>query len=1015
MGITCRFRTKNGCSYDCFNKSDGTKGISLLTLNSWDYASQLKLLAILGFSSNFTFIPKNFFICSEHFTPDSIEKSSLNGSSSLKKNPTVRNSPFEVINLQSSIRSFSDIVSGVRFFFVGKLPQFWHLEFFEKHVSFFKLMSKGRKGLVIAQEVCIDDGLKIHWLVNGIAVAHQFEPKNWESVLAMINEITSNEAPPQPSQEDYFKRDVNIFKKINWNLDGFIAFEYALNILKTLDMLQLDSERNLKWKILLDQLKNFFSTPRRFRYSWETRLVSSFVKNISTAAYKVLSNFFNLPSITTLNVLARNLHTTDNISFLKNAAARCTAAEKNVLIAIDEIALDSKIEYKLGQMNGFTHDGKVAKTAQGFFATSTAGNFSELICLRPINGCTASQLKEMLFEVIKLMQDCGFTVVCVVADNHTINQSLFKMLTKGSKTVWFPNPMKEGRKVFCRYDQVHLIKNIRNKWINQRDADKTMLLPNFASVIANPETDDHSPEFAKFQHIRNLFLAESNLMPRAAHRLTHNVCFPSVFEKQNVKLVDRLFDASTSAALDSFYGESVKGTVFALRLFKKWFDIQNVLRANETLNEDKMALKRETYQNSPSFLFLKQFVVYLDVWARMIEGKPLASRQGLTKMTHSALRFTTQSTIEFVEYMFEFHPEVDYLLLGKLSSDPIEDCFGKLRWFAGNSYRISVTQALESLKKMRMRTTLSWLINDPSLELVKPDLANSSLTEEAWDSLQEVLNDDKYINESPSIPTSAVVHIAGFCAAKCYIRLGDKCCSACYHLFADSKGGLIQGDVYQNLRQLGVKENQGLTIPSELGINVAHQMSSIIQAINQNVNYKAVFNQTGVHQQKVLWMFADSVLRSTEADPEKICNTCNMKQVEVLQWFIRPLCNTLLVAYKNAQNDEFKIAEAEKKKSRFAKSQQQRTDWIVEATAVDNEHLEQHTEDYYVASTSQQQVHKLKVLNKAPSTQAIRRSVRKPHKAVGYVSDSETDVSSASDQDMDSGSDVSLMDCDSDS
>lgn len=480
MGKSCKFRTTNGCSYDCKNESDPARGISAFSLSTWDPVAQMKLLSLLGFRSTYAFDPKNFFICSQHFSAESIEFSPFNGHKTLKKNPQIVDKTFDIID--PFIRSFSTLVSGIRFFFTDKLPAFWHIAVFDNHLSLYKLMSKGKNGLVITEEICIDRQLKTYWLVDGIPVQHdssETQAVDWETLNTFIWKVLSSEKPPTPQEKVKFDLGLKVLKKINWEIDAEKAFKYATMVLETIDMSLIDIERTLKWKILLDQLKNFFTSPRGLRYCWETRLAASFIKNVSTAAYKVLTTFFNLPSTRTLSTMARNLHSTDNVSFLKNAAAQCTDAEKNILIAVDEIALDPKIEYKSGRINGFSHDGKVAKTAQGFFASSVAGKFSELISLEPINGCTATVLKEMLFDIIDVLQECGFTVVCIVTDNHTINQSLFKILTKENKTVWFPNPTKEGHKIFCRFDQVHLFKNIRNAWLNKKDVEKTFLFPDF--------------------------------------------------------------------------------------------------------------------------------------------------------------------------------------------------------------------------------------------------------------------------------------------------------------------------------------------------------------------------------------------------------------------------------------------------------------------------------------------------------------------------------------------------------
>lgn len=1014
MGRKCQFRRKNGCDADCMNQADSTKGISTFSLSTWDVSAALNLLALLGFSTNYVYNPKSFSICSEHFSPDSIETSGANGRRNLKKNPTVLGAAYTP--LSSTIDSFQTLVKGLHFFFDGKLPPAWSFAYSENQLSLYK-MEWTSSGVIIAQQISMGTDFIIKWFVNGIPMNHRFNNIPVQDLTTIVNfmtEIVNAAHPPQPSEQNVFDRGLELVKTINWEHNSKAAFDVAMMIMLTIDITAIDNELEFRWNVLLDQLKNLFVTPTQRRFSWSTRLAASFIKNVSCAAYELLRNYFVLPTTRSLRSLAHDLHAADNKSFFMTAASRLSEAEKVIQIAVDEIALDPRVEYKTGKITGLTEDGKVAKTAQGFFASSVAGHFSELVALRPVNGCTAKKLVEMLIEVILMMQECGFTVVVIVTDNHPINQSMFKLLTGGNKT-WFTNPGRRRgdseRKIFCRFDQVHLFKNIRNCWLNLKDFLKTMVFPIFDDVIKNPFNERPRTQEAQFAHIRKMFFDGVGTLVKCAHRLTRNVCFPSVFEKQNVKLVDRLFARSTAAALVEKYGDEVNGTFAFLTLWRRWFDIQNAKNPNECFFPDRMPIRKHGYENNASYVFLKQMVTYLEVWSRLIASNPFFASHGFTKMTINALLFTTQSSVDYIDYIFVHHPEVKYILLGKISSDPIEGCFGKLRWLSGSNYRISVTQALESLKKLRMRSMLSWLVNDPELKIwEEEDDQVDELTERTWEKVKDVIYTNRYMNALPSIPATAVVHIAGFAASRAYLRIKGKCCDTCFRLLADSKGGFIQGDVYQNLLQLGTHENEGLTIPSRLAINLAHQLSMIIQTIHDSAEYKIVFDNPEVQKQHIMWKFADECLRSTDADPEKVCDDCQVQQGVVLKWFIRCLSNTLLVAYKNVQNEEFAIAEQERK----GNSKQKKgptVDWLADARQADNQQVQAHLEDVFVASTPQQTVRKMRVLNQNPSRQAITRAGTSRMRDT-TISESEAEDTSDSEYDEESDSDVSMMSCD---
>ena len=54
---------------------------------------------------------------------------------------------------------------------------------------------------------------------------------------------------------------------------------------------------------------------------------------------------------------------------------------------------------------------------------------------------------------------------------------------------------------------------------------------------------------ACFEDVRLLYRQEQNSFAKVAHQLTAKACWPSIFERQNVKLALKIFSESTSAVL----------------------------------------------------------------------------------------------------------------------------------------------------------------------------------------------------------------------------------------------------------------------------------------------------------------------------------------------------------------------------------------------------------------------------------------------------------------------------------
>ena len=68
---------------------------------------------------------------------------------------------------------------------------------------------------------------------------------------------------------------------------------------------------------------------------------------------------------------------------------------------------------------------------------------------------------------------------------------------------------------------------------------------------------------------------------------------------------------------------------------------------------------------------------------------------------------TTSAMPELAEYLLE-KKSLDFVLLGQISSDPIEKRFGQYRQLAGANYFLSVRQFLEAEKKIRLNSLVKF-------------------------------------------------------------------------------------------------------------------------------------------------------------------------------------------------------------------------------------------------------------------------------------------------------------------
>ena len=80
-------------------------------------------------------------------------------------------------------------------------------------------------------------------------------------------------------------------------------------------------------------------------------------------------------------------------------------------------------------------------------------------------------------------------------------------------------------------------------------------------------------------------------------------------------------------------------------------------------------------------------------------------RGKLSKETYFALHHTTKTFIEIIKYLLT-DIGFKYILLGKFQTDNLERRFGFYRRMSGCNYNVSVTQVLESEKKLKIMNGL---------------------------------------------------------------------------------------------------------------------------------------------------------------------------------------------------------------------------------------------------------------------------------------------------------------------
>ena len=98
-------------------------------------------------------------------------------------------------------------------------------------------------------------------------------------------------------------------------------------------------------------------------------------------------------------------------------------------------------------------------------------------CISRLIPC-ASITAEYLFPIIKScildIESYCLKVQIISTDNYPLNVNLFKLFSPSRRfETSIPHPSDNTRKLFVTFDFVHILKSIRNNWLNQNDIRKT--------------------------------------------------------------------------------------------------------------------------------------------------------------------------------------------------------------------------------------------------------------------------------------------------------------------------------------------------------------------------------------------------------------------------------------------------------------------------------------------------------------------------------------------------------------
>ena len=172
--------------------------------------------------------------------------------------------------------------------------------------------------------------------------------------------------------------------------------------------------------------------------------------------------------------------------------------------------------------------------------------------------------------------------------------------------------------------------------------------------------------------MRLLFKLDQFSVAKLAPKLNYKSCWPSVLDKQNVKLALRIFDYTNVAALtihqskDYIQSNQTGDFIALICQFWKLFNVNTPWKGVRLNDRDSLPL----VQDDPRFNFTSTLVRWLEYWRSL----PF-TRGKLTAQTFASFRHSSIALPKLVEYLTG-ECGFSYVLSSFIQNDPIEHHFG---------------------------------------------------------------------------------------------------------------------------------------------------------------------------------------------------------------------------------------------------------------------------------------------------------------------------------------------------
>ena len=425
----------------------------------------------------------------------------------------------------------------------------------------------------------------------------------------------------------------------------------------------------------------------------------------SAQAYRQLLEMFPLPSFSLLSKIQQG--GVDAVKAIRLLMEKGKMS-KDVILIVDEMFLQKGSQYQSGDFIGEDEEGNLYKGVVGFMIVGLKESVPYMIQALPETTFDGKWLAKKMEDNMKTLTDAGFRVRAVVTDNHSTNVTAFSTLLKrfsSSSDSYFTYPVN-NLKTYLFYDNVHLMKNVRNNLLNG----KKFVFPEFKFENNNIKISCPAG-YITWGDLHKVHDRDAKLKGnlRKAPALTYQAMHPGN-KKQSVPLALAIFDEKTITGCKEYFPNRQDMSSF-LTVFNTWWMVAN---SKQKFHPTVIGNAAVAGDGKPEFF--RAMADWIEEW----QESPFFT---LTPHTSSALLKTLRAQAMLIEDLLE--EGYDYVRVARFQSDPIERRFSQYRQMSGGRFLVGLREVRNSERILACR---SLILEDIDFweEDIRPEKSNAN-------------------------------------------------------------------------------------------------------------------------------------------------------------------------------------------------------------------------------------------------------------------------------------------------